>query len=252
MDLASSKLIYSVIILFSSIVGGLVPMASSLEGRRRLFSQFYEFARGVFLGLGLLHLLPDAMHGFPYGSYSVGVLLTCALASAAFFVIWAIEKRVHYLNRSCDHEKWLSYLLVLLLSLHSFLAGIALGIESDRNAVFFIFLAIISHKAIATFAMVVSMRIHHFSKAKTLQLLTIFVFMTPLGAFLGYTMSGFLNEISNSFIRAMFDASLAGVFTYLGTAHQLHHHGADAHAPSHNAFPFALGIGLMGVATYWF
>lgn len=252
MDLVSGKLIYSAIIILMALGGGLAPLLLGIEGRQRLFSQSYEFARGVFLGLGVLHLLPDAIHGLPHGSFTFSLLVNCALASAAFVSIWFIEKRVHDFNQQCDHEKWLSYLLVLLLSLHSFLAGVALGIEDDSNALFFIFLAIISHKALATFAMVVSMRIHHFSKKRTFNLLMVFVCMTPLGALVGHLLMQNFTELSSSTARALFDASLAGVFTYLGTAHQLHHHGADAHAPHHHAYPFALGITLMGIATYWF
>ena len=83
----------------------------------------------------------------------------------------------------------------MVLSIHSVIAGIALGIESELAASLLVMIAILSHKGSAAFALMVSVQSAGADRARLKRVLAIFVVMTPLGIMLGTLASGFLKAM---------------------------------------------------------
>ena len=80
--------------------------------------------------------------------------------------------------------------LLVVLSIHSVIAGIALGIETELAASLLVMIAILSHKGSAAFALIVSVQAAGADRRRLLRVLTIFVVMTPLGILLGTVACG--------------------------------------------------------------
>ena len=60
MSLLTIKALSAVAIIVVRLVGGMIPIvAGRFDESRRFFSLGNAFAGGVFLGAGLIHLLPD-------------------------------------------------------------------------------------------------------------------------------------------------------------------------------------------------
>ena len=136
----SIKLSASIVILSIAIIFGLFPILikATIRTKRILIHGEY-FSDGVFLGAGLIHLLPDAQMGFDkiYSSEFPIILTICAFS---VFFLRAIEEGSTKLYGKFNNYVWLAYLLTLLLSVHSVLAGIALGIESTLSTFLIIYM----------------------------------------------------------------------------------------------------------------
>jgi zinc transporter ZupT len=87
------KLVSIAAIFLTGLVGGLLSLRLSASARsERLFSLGSAFAGGVFLGAGLIHMIPDARQGFlsAFPSYAFPwVSLICA---CGFLLVLFIER----------------------------------------------------------------------------------------------------------------------------------------------------------------
>ena len=107
--------------------------------------------------------------------------------------------------------------LFTILAIHSIIAGMSLGLESDLLSGIVVLVAIVSHKGSAAFALGVNMVNADLSKALIRKTVLIFSMMTPIGVVLGSIISFSENNESSIVFEAIFDSIAAGTFLYIAT-----------------------------------
>ena len=99
------------------------------------------------------------------------------------------------------------------VALHASLAGVSLGLQSDRNSVYAIFTAIASHKAAAAFSIGCAFLRCGMTNPQTLFIfMTVFSFITPIGILIGCAA-----ESADPAVSAVLEGIAAGTFIYVGT-----------------------------------
>lgn len=259
MEVVTFKAIALVSILAIGMVGGFssVWLASSKKSDR-VFSLGNAFAGGIFLGAGLIHMLPDAQDGFEGFAGKTGfpwVFLICAIG---FLVVLFLEKvLLHAHDAIAQSEKqdpgraFYPYALTLVLSVHSIVAGIALGTEQTTKLVLVILIAVAVHKGSAAFALGVSLFRGGIPKARTLKIICFFCFMTPLGIVIGSGMTAIMTGAAELLVTSVFDALAAGTFLYVASIDIVEHEFAR---PEARRLKFGLvlsGLAMMAGLAVW-
>ena len=222
MSLLTFKLLAAVAILAVAVIGGVIPLlAARHDFSRRFFSLGNAFAGGLFLGVGFIHLLPEGMEKL---EGIVEFPLAALLAALGLGALLLID-RVIYGDHHADHspgsaqlqQSVYPYVLLALLSIHSIIAGITLGLESNVIGSFVILLGILCHKGSAAFALMVCIYEAGIRAGKQKSMLAIFAIMTPLGVIIGLLMAAVLGEHENiaALIEGSFNAIAAGTFIYV-------------------------------------
>jgi zinc transporter 1/2/3 len=121
-----------------------------------------------------------------------------------------LEHKDHIFNPTSNITP---YILLIALSIHGSIEGIALGVMNSLKDCSILFTAILLHKWAESFALGIS-----FYKAKIevkifLKMLTIFTFFTPIGILIGmyFSKSGFL-------IEGIMLSISSGTFLYVSTS----------------------------------
>ncbi len=224
MPLLTFKLLAAVAILAVGVIGGAIPLlAARHEFSRRFFSLGNAFAGGLFLGVGFIHLLPEGMEKLEgVVDYPLAALLA-TLGLGALLLIDRVIYGDHHSGETPDklqmHQSFYPFVLLALLSVHSVIAGISLGLESHMVGSFVILLGILSHKGSAAFALMVSVHKAGVRARQQKSMLAIFVSMTPFGVLIGLLSAVSLagNEKTTALIAGSFNALAAGTFIYVAT-----------------------------------
>lgn len=216
------KLIAILLIFSITLLGGLLPIRVPILRRtRQWFAYGNVFAGGVFLGVGLIHLLPEAQATFQMTHFSSypWVFLVCA---ATILLLHFLEDETSKLFQHHEaRNTFVTYLLAILLSIHSLIEGAALGVESTFAGIFVIFIAIFSHKSAESFSLGISVRQSNLRVKAMIYLLVVFSLMTPIGILFGSVLSQVLVGNSGYLAKAIFDAVAGGTFIYIATAHSM-------------------------------
>jgi solute carrier family 39 (zinc transporter), member 1/2/3 len=214
------KIIFALAILFSGLFAGWLPFSKkSLRSNDFNFPSLQALAAGIFLGIGLIHMLSDANRGFTNNGVNK-YPLAFLLAGAVFLILLFLE----HLGREIDHHqnsvssRWV-LLAVSLLSIHSLLAGIALGISANKVTSTMMFTAIMAHKWAASFALAVQINKSDLSRKKAIIYFITFALMTPAGVLFGASLDHFFHHLQIA--QAVFLSLAAGTFLYIGTLHGL-------------------------------
>ena len=224
MSLLTFKLLAAVAILAIGVIGGVIPLfAARHEFSRRFFSLGNAFAGGLFLGVGFIHLLPEGMEKLEgIVEYPLAALLA-ALGLGALLLIDRVIYGDHHASQASgklqmQHSIY-PYVLLALLSVHSVIAGISLGLESHLVGSFVIMLGVLSHKGSAAFALMVCVHEAGIGAKQQKSMLAVFVSMTPLGILIGLMAAVVLgeNETVTTLIEGSFNAIAAGTFIYVAT-----------------------------------
>ena len=220
MDLLSVKIIALIAIAAIAVAGGAIPLFSSkLKNSERFFSLGNAFAGGLFLGVGFIHLLPEGIEQLaPYTHFPLGVM-----AATIGFTVLLLLDRILFPSEQFVHQKELytepiyPYVLLSMLSLHSIVAGVALGIENHVSGALAMMLGIIFHKGPAAFALIVSAHAAGIERNKQTSILALFSIMTPVGIIIGFTTSFIIVPETKyySMILGSFNAFAAGTFIYI-------------------------------------
>ncbi len=255
------KAIAFISVLIVGAAGGLFSIKlSESKNSRRLFSLGNAFAAGVFLAAGLLHMLPDAHEGFKdFGDFP-WAYLGCAIG---FIMILFLERVVlaghdavadSLEKHTDDHENKLSlHLLVLtaILSIHSIIAGIALGTEDNLKHSAVILFAILAHKGSASFALSVNLFKEGAAKRIIFRIILFFCFMTPLGIILGMLIDSAMSGKPQQIVTASFDALAAGTFLYVSILGIAHEEFSDHKDKLSKFILMCIGIAVMAVVAIW-
>ena len=209
MNILMFKAIMVLLIIATAWVGGYLAFKIKDSSKSTLyFSLGNTFAAGIFLGAGLIHMLPDAAEGFstvldsdfPFAAF---------IASLGFLLILFIEKVM------AGKEEQTSYVLIFILSIHSIIVGVAFGTEEVMKQSIIIAIAVLAHKGSSAFALGVSMLKSQIETGKIAKLIIMFSFMTPLGILIGVLIANALSGRAAQFGIALFDALAAGTFLYI-------------------------------------
>ena len=175
-------------------------------------------ATGVFLGGGLLHMLPEASNMFNQQGYHYP--FACFITGVVFLVFLWLEHLGNelYHHKDSTHPGF-AVLACLMLSIHSLVLGTALGLSQDYSVAIMLFLAIITHKWAESFAIAVELNKSTLSTSKTMLLFLLFASMTPLGIYIGWACGRGVE--THSILDPVLMAISAGTFLYLGTLHGL-------------------------------
>ena len=236
MDIVTVKVISFVAILAIAVAGGLIPLLSAKStNSERFFSLGNAFAGGLFLGVGFIHLLPEGIEmlseysEFPWGAVT---------ATAGFAVLLLLDRilfpeyQVSESLRKSGTETIYPYVLLAMLSIHSIVAGIALGLEEQIAGAVTLLIGIVFHKGPAAFALILSTHMAGIHRSRQKSFLAFFCVMTPLGIVIGVSSSVVFASASNAYgvLQGLFNAFAAGTFIYIAvidiidkelTTHQL-------------------------------
>ena len=219
MSLVELKLVGIVMIFGVAVIGGLTALRlKGLEGGQVWLSRGGVLAAGVFLGAGLIHLLGDSVAAFGGAFPQLTYPAAFALAGAACLVMLLLDKVITSVKvfrvRSSISD---SYILLLILSVHSILVGAALGAEDELIGSVALFLAVMAHKGSAAFALAVSLTRDRISHSRLIKSVLLFSLMTPLGVILGMTGKAVTDGAAAHMFEAIFDGLAGGTFIYIAS-----------------------------------
>ena len=220
MSILALKIIAAIAILAMGILGGLIPLlAARRAGGQRFLSLGNAFAGGIFLGAGFIHMLPEASETL---ESVVDYPLAPLLAGLGVVVLLLIDRVVFEARETAKAEAITGagqpiypVVLLVVLSIHSIIAGIALGLQPEFAHSVLVMLGILFHKGSAAFALMVSAQTSGADRQRLTVILTVFVLMTPLGIVLGTASSGYLEGSTAMLFEGAFSALAAGTFIYV-------------------------------------
>lgn len=252
MSLDHIKWIAAGVILLLSLAAGLASQRVAIR-YQRFMRTGGAFANGVFIGVAVFHLYPNAIHGLKILQNPYPHLIAVSLIIISFFLIWALEafaESRHFGKRSIIN----AWLLTVALSIHAFAAGLTLGLSETLTVVSVVFIAILAHKSFEMFALVVSLHKRLPNRVLVLLIYCCFAFVTPLGIILGTVGTETLSAHMDNFLTAFFSAFAAGTFLYIGLAHRHHHTKPitnDSHQAYNNLLWTLIGVAAMAVLSIW-
>ena len=235
------------IFLISLAAGALTNKINQVTWR---FHFAETLASGVFLGAAVFHMLPDAEQGFrmnqSLSSYP-WANLTCAFS---LLMLLGIEQ---LLSKNRHNNVAAPYIPITVLSLHSLLEGAALGINLNTGEALMIFIAIIAHKALDSFALCTGMHGSRLTKRQRKIILLIFSLMTPLGIIIASSVTLLLHSHTEQLFQPTFNALGAGAFLYVATTHRINHyiHGNHELHSMHYLLAISLGLSAMALLAVW-
>lgn len=260
------KLAFALAVLAAGALGGAIPLRRSAElHASRFLGLGNALAAGIFLGAGLIHMLPDAAQawrelGFAYP-------MAFLLAAGGFVLMLLFEhvllpESAHEMVHAPSDERFAhlgdsgrggltAYAVLTALSVHSLMAGLALGAEPELAGALVIFLAIVAHKSTAGFALGVSLVRNRLPRRLAWSLLALFSLATPLGIGVGAA----LGEVPEPRLRLGFEASFlalaAGTFAYVATLDILRDEFLEPAGRLSKWLLVAAGTGGMGLLALW-
>jgi zinc and cadmium transporter len=237
-------LLFCILIVLASLFGGTVPLFIKPTHRRMQLTM--SFIGGVMAGVAILDLLPEAL---VLGETKRVMLWLLAGFLAIFLLERFLPSHCHEVtekeHHGCGHEHKLTWFGAFVgLSLHSVLAGVALGAAWQAGGLpiaLGVFLAIILHKPFDGLTLVAMMRIANVAKPKVLAANGVFAFGVPIGVAFFYLGGGASNEAVSAAL-----AFSAGMFLCISLSDllpELQFHG-------HDRMSLTLSL-ILGLAVSW-
>ncbi len=228
----SVKLLLLLTILVAGALGSALPLLRRGRARNdRILGWGNSLAAGVFLAAGFVHMLPDADQTWTRLGWDYPMAF--ALAAFAFLFMLLVEhvllpEQAHQEVHAPSGERFAQiaeqhhdalpvYAVLTALSIHSLLAGLALGAQPELSRVLVISLAIVAHKSAAGFALGVSLARSSLPPAQSWRLVAVFATATPLGGLAGMVLGETFEGRIASTLEASFLSIAAGTFVYVAT-----------------------------------
>lgn len=251
MGLLDLKWLVILIVFGASIASGFATLHIAHKYKKWI-SIGEALSSGIFIGAAFFHLLPAAEAGFMRGKIELPLFEALLFALVSFTLLMALE---HYMTKKMGNLRHITHLgpLVLTLSIHAFLTGLALGISNSYLVIISLLIAIMAHKAFEMFALVINLHRNIKHNHHVRWLFIVFSFVTPLGIFIGGSGDHLLPLSTDNLFTASLNAICAGTFIYIATIHT--HHGHHPHADGYQKYAEILatlaGMGLMGLLAFW-
>jgi zinc transporter ZupT len=244
------KILSIILVLLVTFISGSYPFFKKIKTKTGLgFPIGESLACGVFLGAGLMHMLGDASQEFYSLHYDYPFAFL--LAGASFLGLLLLEHvgQEIYKHRG-ETSAPFAILAVIMLSIHSFLAGAALGLTTTFSLTLIILLAILAHKWAASFSLAVQINKSRLPLSTGITLFIIFALMVPLGIIFGSIATHSLAQYP--LVEPIFSSLAAGTFLYLGTLHGLERATLIAQCCNLKRFMFVIiGFTIMAVVAIW-
>lgn len=213
------KILFGLSIFLTTLIAGWYPFKKQMDSQLHIDFPIGEtLATGVFLGAGLMHMLPDANQLFIKMGYDYP--LAYLVTGVVFLLFLWLEHLAQELYH--HHEKKHPAFAILawgMLSIHSLMLGAALGLNQNNSVVVMLFLAIIMHKWAESFSIAVQLVKSALKPRQSLLFFLAFTLMTPIGIWIGWYFGHGVE--TDSLIDPILIAASAGTFIYLGTLHGL-------------------------------
>lgn len=235
MSLVELKALSSGLVFIAGTVSVLLPWAFGTGGPAERFMAWGNaFAGGVLGGAGLIHLLNGGASEFRALAPGLDNPLAFVLAGAGFMLMLLIEAVIvadhsgpgisvpRFGSGSVGREigpqpHAVIYVLLLVLSIHSLIVGIAMGAQRSVSKALIVFIAILAHKMGAGFALGIVYRRAGSSVRRTVPIAALFSSMTPLGILAGTVVEVLISSEGSQFFEAIFDCVGAGTFMYIAS-----------------------------------
>ncbi len=212
------------------------------------------FAAGVLAGAGLVHLLGHGVDVFARVAPGLDYPVALALAGCGFFLILLVEDVIvadrpvigelaevvgptgsrhevgagHHVARDRDaaptpadaaaaDRSAGALVLLLVLSLHSVILGLAVGSQAALGTALVIFAAVAAHKGLAGFAIGTGFLRAGAAWRPTAPGLAGFAVMTPTGIALGAVAASLVTGTHGQVVEAVFDSVAAGTLLYIAS-----------------------------------
>lgn len=272
MDLLTAKLALAAAVFAIGWLGGRMVLGGDGGDRGRFLSGGNAFAAGIFLGTGLIHVLGESAAAWRDLGWEYPMAFV--LAAAAFSLILLFEhvllpdeahamihahtadptsdEHVHAHGHGHGHSDDPSpYALVVALSAHSVLAGLALGAEQVLASTFMIALAILAHKGTAGLALGIRLARSSMGAGEARRYVLLFALMTPLGILLGLAGSGLLRQRAGLTFDAVVSALAAGTFLYIASIDMLQDEFLRPGSRWAKWLWAVVGLGVTAVLAVW-
>jgi zinc transporter ZupT len=143
-------------------------------------------------------------------------------------------------------------LLALVFSIHSFIEGLALGVQTEVNAASIsILVAVVSHKIVEALTVGANFVKESIDLKQAVPVIAVYCLMTPLGILVGTWLTTRVDGPSSKLIQCVLQSIAAGSFIYLC----IHEIADDENMHIVNALNqvwlFALGLGAMALLAVW-
>ncbi len=201
----------SILTFFISYGFGYLPIKyKSQASEKKSFNHINLFADGIFVGIAILHLLPEAIHYAHHTSIKTYMIYLVFFTTIVFFAIIPsiIEKSFHSKHPTQIH----AHIFLVLLSIHALLEGLCLGVSKHYETTILLMIALIIHKGLESFALIINQSKFIKNSFGIYAILLIFSSMTPLGIVGGIVGIG---TFFTPDILAYFNAITAGTFIYM-------------------------------------
>ena len=161
------------------------------------------------------------------------------------------EENDHEHDHDHEHHKKsssiTSYVLLLALGFHGFFEGMALGIQSDVQSTFSLFLAIAAHKWAASLTLGISFVKAGVSRTQLIIMVAIFAFIGPVGIAFGLILA----TTASDNVEGIFLAISVGTFIYISCSEVLVEEFENPDNKFIKFFMFMLGgIFIAGLALW--
>lgn len=187
-------------------------------------SRAESVAAGVFIGAGIVHLFPEAIHCFGLISTPYPIIITII----SYFTMLLIEKSVdenefpgHNHNEEEDDNVELhntgsisksTIMFYLVLQFHSFVESFAFGFLKSESSLLALLFALIGHKPVECFVLGLQILNSRTSRTNYIILMTIFAGFSPLTMLLSSLFARSTGEIFTGIVTSI----STGVFFYVG------------------------------------
>ncbi len=256
------KLAAALAILLVAAVG--VRWAVHFSGKKSIGKRqgwANALAAGIFLGTGLLHFGANAHRGwiargsdYPWASLLIlGAFLVLLFVEHVAFSDAAHTVAHSHTGGHGHHHHEISgqpsaggrgtFGILLALSLHSLLAGLALGIAHDSATTTLTAAAILAHKLTEGFALGTVLS-HTATRSWLHPSAWLFVLATPLGILVGTVAQRSLSNPTGSTLDLIVTSFAAGTFLYIGAFDLLQDEFIEPEGRVAKWMFAALGVGL--------
>ena len=261
--------IIAIFVIFLVGAGGaLLPMVMRTRVSPGAMSRGNAFAGGVLLAAGLIHLLGDAVGDFAEIHPDLDYPVAYAIATAAFLLVLAIERVVangaaasgpstgdleaDAFVGAASASSATPYLLLATLSIHSLIAGVALGTDEAQSSFIVLLVAILAHKGSAGFALGTTFQRAGISVRRALPALLFFACTTSTGVLLGLFADLEFDAGRMHAVTAWFKAIAAGAFLYIAALDIVREEFFPAETDRHGRFACAFaGAAVMALVAIW-
>ena len=181
---------------------------------QHLLKMLLAFSGAFLIGISFLKLVPEV---FSSGAKYAGIFIMLGfLIQLVLELITEGAEHGHKHDHS-DDEKVSPFLLLIGLSIHSFLEGMPIVGAFDMNIQHTLVIGIVIHNIPISLTLM-SLFLHYgLSKRRAFFFLTVFALMTPLGSIL----SNFIHILSSASLGIYFNYAMAvviGIFLHVSTS----------------------------------